>query len=1558
MVQAGETVALRIKLRYQNVDEFVVRYAENVSSAGLFIRTRAPKPPGTRVRFELILSDGDRALRGEGIVVGVQESEPQGMSVRFNVLEPRSEAVVERIVSQSGQGRLAPSPLATEFEGDRGRTGAKVGWGSRRREGVLGHPPGGWVPLSGRGARNRPHTPTDERPASRPVGGVRFRSWALGELAGDSSPSGEIPISVPPTDAFQSGVVKSNFTPEPLFQAKKKVELRAPPTDNIRVLNPPIVAEPTEPNTERLNALTERLNTLKTDAESVNEVPPEHLKGLEPESAEAPSEHLDANLEGTEAPSPEGAEINPLEHLDANLEGTEVEGTEASPPEGTEIHPSEHLDAKVEGTEASPPEGAEIHPSEHLDAKGTEVEGTEASPPEGAEIHPSEHLDANLEGTEASPPEGAEIHPSEHLDANLEGMEINPPEEMEINPPEHLDAYLEGTEILPPDHLSKLKAEERNEAPEEYLSKLRAEAEDIKEAPRDGLSEAVAEDTTKAPQEDLSEITQQNDESTSSEWAPSAVDAETEDPNEAFVAGPEFEAETEKPTNIPSEYKSQEPQAPDSNASEVLEDEEAEVTSGFTEQPSYLELRDLVQSASASEVNETSEAEDSSQEVLEPTEKAKAPIDSDITTRIESNPPTYISKTNPHPFMPEIYVSPAPPPVSDAFTKVLPASAPASEKGPEAIESPQSPVSKELQASELSGSLDDISNLEETDGEADLLGMPSDTRKVSDQDVALDDQLFGPPTQARSESVVDRFLGWLAPDAPETENQEENEEDSVDIYDRTAPGHPPISDHQVIDTNAADDEEEKPLDLVELAVPEVAGAHLGDEIFDNSNIDDTIDSTSLPLEEEAIANALLAFEPSPLTPAILQEPERISKKQESEQATWMDDIEYDQTQEVQALDLPESYPPPIALQTVQPLITSPDEHSSHDLQEEDQDTPLVSPIEDISTPLSPPVEESPKAEQRSDGIRIISGSRITQAQNPARNQRKARPGEVLVTGFDVRAPDKADLAHHRSSERARIRPSAQQRAQRVVLGLLMTDTRLAMGYLEADELELISFQGTTKIPGWVATGVDGELLFGSEAETIAREIPERAVSPYVMLTALSSVGTTRSSTGVRIEEDANGRDLVRLGDWRIEALDVLTALFQSLKACASQHFSHPHFELVISVSSSLGQKALTLLKNAAQAAQFEAVRLEPIPLALIRAHRLEQEPLNAVITVDIGHSNTSVALVRRQSLEIRVIEARNIPDCSLRAVNTAIAETALDAIAQMTGSEDKSEGRIRRRALRAIEALRPEIRWASDLELRFSVAQTEDAPNQVVRVARRQIDESVGPIVLTVSKALQNLLNTHNLPLSAVEAIVIGGVGGFFPPLSTALGSLIGRPPHMSVRPAPAMLLGLIRSAEQHAARPPQHKPPELAASIGLELPGGRFRPVLQAGIKLPVHLVRQFPTARDRQTEVDFRFYQGEGEFVRQCTPLGILRLQGLPKRPKGALTVELDLAVDNDGVLRATLHEPTSGRIGNLETATAQTPSERRNGLQYANHAALGRGPLKKRSLRAAVKRLFGFK
>jgi len=116
-------VGLRVKLSYGSVDEFVERFATNISRGGVFIRTRDPKPVGTQVNLELRLAGGELVVRARGVVRWIAEENlsarppaAPGMGIQFLALDDASRLVIERIVTHRERRGLAPglaSPAAS-----------------------------------------------------------------------------------------------------------------------------------------------------------------------------------------------------------------------------------------------------------------------------------------------------------------------------------------------------------------------------------------------------------------------------------------------------------------------------------------------------------------------------------------------------------------------------------------------------------------------------------------------------------------------------------------------------------------------------------------------------------------------------------------------------------------------------------------------------------------------------------------------------------------------------------------------------------------------------------------------------------------------------------------------------------------------------------------------------------------------------------------------------------------------------------------------------------------------------------------------------------------------------------------------------------------------------------------------------------------------------------------------------------------------------------------------------------------------------------------------------
>ncbi len=98
-------VTLKIKFKSETLEQFIERYAVDVSQGGIFIRTKEPLAVGTQMKFEFQLKDASPLIAGEGTVVWTRENDPSrpaiapGMGVRFDRLADGSQQVLEKILA-------------------------------------------------------------------------------------------------------------------------------------------------------------------------------------------------------------------------------------------------------------------------------------------------------------------------------------------------------------------------------------------------------------------------------------------------------------------------------------------------------------------------------------------------------------------------------------------------------------------------------------------------------------------------------------------------------------------------------------------------------------------------------------------------------------------------------------------------------------------------------------------------------------------------------------------------------------------------------------------------------------------------------------------------------------------------------------------------------------------------------------------------------------------------------------------------------------------------------------------------------------------------------------------------------------------------------------------------------------------------------------------------------------------------------------------------------------------------------------------------------------------
>ena len=488
-----------------------------------------------------------------------------------------------------------------------------------------------------------------------------------------------------------------------------------------------------------------------------------------------------------------------------------------------------------------------------------------------------------------------------------------------------------------------------------------------------------------------------------------------------------------------------------------------------------------------------------------------------------------------------------------------------------------------------------------------------------------------------------------------------------------------------------------------------------------------------------------------------------------------------------------------------------------------------------------------------------------------------------------------------------------------------------IGLVDAGELSLVSAGGQPLVPALVAARDDGSIAAGQEARTIAAEDPTRAVSVRDVLRALDDpdLRIDRAPPAVKMIDEEVFLDL------KTATVTFSNALFHFLALLRSgivQHLGHDQFKVVVTVPFDVSSEGRRYLRAGCVEAKLDVARFVTEPEALAHAVGLDERPIENALLIDAGATHLALNVLQRQEGQLGIVAHRWLTAPSGHAFDEQVAQMTLEELARQIGTDYRSDASIRRRLVEASERARADIRRSSTVDLRvlLPAPDTGALVEQTIRLARAQIYTEVEPLVAEICRHAQEILREAGIDPRFIGAVVMAGSCGAFPPLIEGFQSLTLQEPLTTAVPTQAYLAGGTRLAAQIARKARAQRPDTLRAAIGIELPGGRFKALAPTGAGLPLRLRRRYPTTRDNQTDLELKFYQGEGELVRSNTFVGAVALHGLPVGLRGELTIDLDLYVDKEGVLTVSLSEPKSDALNTMRVPTQQTTTAKRESLQ----------------------------
>ena len=454
--------------------------------------------------------------------------------------------------------------------------------------------------------------------------------------------------------------------------------------------------------------------------------------------------------------------------------------------------------------------------------------------------------------------------------------------------------------------------------------------------------------------------------------------------------------------------------------------------------------------------------------------------------------------------------------------------------------------------------------------------------------------------------------------------------------------------------------------------------------------------------------------------------------------------------------------------------------------------------------------------------------------------------------------------------------NAGRRMHMAVIGIDLGTTNSLCSIFREGKVELIpNAFGEFLTPSVVSIGEDGEVFVGK----IAKEM----------------LITKPSCTFAEFKRNMGTDYCYTVGDKSYRAEELSAFLLRRLKEDAEHYLGEEVTEAIISVPAYFNDDKRCATKNAGHLAGLKVERLVNEPSAVALKHHLESEKMETFIVFDLGGGTLDVSLVDAfdNMVEIRAVAGDNY--LGGKDFNEMIAEDFYRKEGLDRNAFSHEEQGI---ILKEAELLKRELSEQNEVERIFLLQEKEYR----MHLSNQELIHICRDLFKRMSVPLKKVINDSEIDLEEIDRIILVGGSSKMPVVRQYLKSLTQIDVIADKRPDESIAIG-VGMAAAIKERTGEIKDYILADicpfSIGVEIYDGTFSTIIERNDTLPCRKIRDYVTARDNQTEMEFRIYQGENMRAEENLFLGTLKISGLPPAPAKVVGARVTFLYDINGIL-----------------------------------------------------------
>ncbi len=501
-----------------------------------------------------------------------------------------------------------------------------------------------------------------------------------------------------------------------------------------------------------------------------------------------------------------------------------------------------------------------------------------------------------------------------------------------------------------------------------------------------------------------------------------------------------------------------------------------------------------------------------------------------------------------------------------------------------------------------------------------------------------------------------------------------------------------------------------------------------------------------------------------------------------------------------------------------------------------------------------------------------------------------------------------------------------------IIGIDLGTTNSCVAVMEGTQPKvLINSSGNRITPSVVAFTDKGERLVGQPAKHQQVTNPKNTIFSIKRFmgrrrsevsggadTSYGKSGNEESKVPYTLVGGPDDFVKVKVNQGEFTPQQISAFILQDLKKTAEDYLGEKVDRAVITVPAYFNDAQRQATKDAGEIAGLKVERIINEPTAAALAYGLDKRKNQKIAVFDLGGGTFDVSILDIGDGVFEVLSTNGDTHLGGDDWDQRIIDFLAEEFRKKEGIDIRKDPMALQRLKEAGEKAKIELSTMQEttVNLPFITADQNGPKHLQVTLTRVKFESLCADLFDRLKGPCLSALKDAKLDASKVDEVVLVGGSTRMPKAAQIAKEIFNREPNRSVNPDEVVAIG---AAIQGGVLTGSVKDILLLdvtpLSLGVETLGGVMTRLIERNTTIPTSKKETFSTAADNQTSVTIHVLQGEREFAKDNRTLGNFDLTGIPPAPRGLPQIEVEFALDANGILTVVATDKASGKKADIK-------------------------------------------